>query len=127
MVVGSTKKKTFRITNCGKNSLNFSFDTRLLQQIGMSIDPSKPPKQFAPNSSMQFTVVFTTRKNAKHKKVKHIVPIHLSYGPSYTIEFVANLTIPELSMSTDTVEFNKVCVGTRKIIRVRFENKKEVP
>ena len=127
MVVGSTKKKTFRITNCGKNSLNFSFDTRILQQIGIAIDPSKPPKQFAPNSSMQFNVVFTTRKNAKHKKVKHIVPIHLSYGPSYTIEFVANLTIPELSMSTDTVEFNKVCVGTRKIIRVRFENKKEVP
>lgn len=126
MVVGSSKRKTFRMTNCGKNSLSFSFDTRLLQNIGIAIDPPKPPKQFVPNSSLEFKVTYSTRKNAKHGKVRHIVPIHLSYGPSYTIEFVANLTIPELAMSTDNVEFNKVCVGTRKIIRVRFENKKEV-
>lgn len=127
MVVGSSKKKTFRMTNCGKNNLNFTFDTRILQQIGITIDPAKPPKQFLPNTSMQFTVSFSTRKNAKHGKVRHIVPVHLTYGPSYTVEFVANLTIPELAMSTDNVEFNKVCVGTRKMIRVRFENKKEVP
>ena len=114
------------MTNCGKNALNFTFDSRILQQIGLSIDPIKPPRQFSPNSSMQFTVAYTTRKNAKHGKIRHVVPIHLSYGPSYTIEFVANLTIPELSMSIDNVEFNKVCVGTRKIIKVRFENNKEV-
>jgi hydrocephalus-inducing protein len=127
IVVGQSKSKKFRMTNCGKNSLTFSFDTRILQQIGLSIDPAKPPKQFVPNSSMEFSVKYTTRKNAKQTKVRHLVPIHLSYGPSYTVEFVANLTIPELSLSTDNVEFNKVCVGTRKIIRVRFENKKEVP
>jgi hypothetical protein len=108
MVVGSSKRKTFRMTNCGKNSLSFSFDTRLLQNIGIGIDPPKPPKQFVPNSSLEFKVTYSTRKNAKHGKVRHIVPIHLSYGPSYTIEFVANLTIPELSMSNDNVEFNKV-------------------
>lgn len=107
--------------------LNFQFDTRILQQIGLSIDPTRPPKPFSPNSSMQFTVVYTTRKNAKHGRVRNVVPIHLSYGPSYTIEFVANLTIPEISMSSDNIEFNKVCVGTRKIIKVRFENNKEVP
>jgi hypothetical protein len=108
MVVGSSKKRTFRMTNCGKNNLGFSFDTRILQQIGISIDPIKPPKIFPPNTSMQFTVVFATRKNAKHGKVKHLVPVNLSYGPSYNIEFVANMTIPELSMSTDSVEFNQV-------------------
>lgn len=96
------------MTNCGKNPLNFQFDTRVLQQLGLSIDPIKPPKQFAPSSSMQFTVVYTTRKNARHGRVRHEVPIHLSYGPSYKIEFVANLTIPEISMSSDSVEFNKV-------------------
>ena len=124
MVVGSSKSRTFRMTNCGRNNLGFSFDTRTLQQIGIAIDPIKPPKIFPPNTSMRFTVVFTTRKNAKHGKVKHVVPVNLSYGPSYNIEFVANMTIPELSMSADS---GQVCVGTRKIIKVRFENKKEVP
>ena len=87
--------------------LNFSFDQRILQPV-LSIDPMKPPRQFMPNSSMQFTVVYKTGKGTKHGKVRHLVPINLSYGPSYTIEFVANLTIPELSMSTDNVEFGKV-------------------
>lgn len=48
-------------------------------------------------------------------------------GPSYQIEFVANMTIPELTMSSDSLDFLKVCVNTRKTIKVRFENHKEVP
>lgn len=47
-------------------------------------------------------------------------------GPSYQIDFVANMTIPELTMSSDSLDFLKVCVNTRKSIKVRFENKKEV-
>ena len=69
---------------------------------------------------MQFTVVFGTRKNAKHGKVKHVVLVNLSYGPSYNIEFVANMTIQELSMSTDRIEFNQVWVDTSRIIKVMF-------
>ena len=30
-------------------------------------------------------------------------------------------------MSDDSLDFNKVCVGTRKTIKIRFENQKEVP
>ena len=29
-------------------------------------------------------------------------------------------------MSTDNIDFGKVCVGTRKTVKVRFENNKEV-
>ena len=42
MVVGSGKKRSFRITNCGKNNLGFSFEIRILQQIGITIDQIKP-------------------------------------------------------------------------------------
>jgi hypothetical protein len=80
-----------------------------------------------PNSSVLFNVVYATRKNAKFGKVKNVVPIDVKYGPSYAIEFIANLTIPELAMSTDNIDFGKVCVNTRKTIKVRFENQKEVP
>lgn len=30
-------------------------------------------------------------------------------------------------MSSENVDFGRVCVGTRKTIKVRFENNKEVP
>lgn len=80
-----------------------------------------------PNTSLLFNVVYTTRKNAKFGIMKYVVPIDVKFGPSYAIEFIANLTIPELAMSTETVDFAKVCVNTRKTVKVRFENKKEVP
>lgn len=75
-----------------------------------------------PNSSVLFNVVYATRKNAKFGKTKYVVPIDVKYGPSYAIEFVANLTIPELSMSAENIDFGKVCVNNRKTIKVRFEN-----
>lgn len=55
------------------------------------------------------------------------MPIDVKGGPSYAIEFVANLTTPELAMSSESLDFGKVCVQTRKTIKLRFENQKEVP
>ena len=75
-----------------------------------------------PNSSCLFNIVYSTRKNAKFGKTKILVPIDVKYGPSYAIEFIANLTIPELSMNTDNLDFGKVCVNTRKTVKVRFIN-----
>jgi hypothetical protein len=59
--------------------------------------------------------------------VIHAVPIDVKFGPTYNLLFTANLTIPELCMSSEFVDFEKVCVGTRKIIKLRFANEKEVP
>lgn len=42
------------------------------------------------------------------------------------IDFTANLTIPELSMSTDMLDFDRVCVNTRKTVKIRLENNKDV-
>lgn len=126
VVVGSTKKKSFRLTNVGKIPVTFNFDKKILTTAGISIEPDKVQK-ILPNSSVLFNVVYATRKNAKFGKIKHVVPIDVKYGPSYAIEFVANLTIPELAMSSDNLDYGKVCVNTRKTIKVRFENLKEVP
>ena len=126
VVVGSTKKKTFRLTNVGKIPVTFNFDKKILTQAGISIEPDKVQK-VPPNSSILFNVVYATRKNSKFGKTKYIVPIDVKYGPSYAIEFVANLTIPELAMTTDNLDFQKVCVNTRKTVKIRFENQKEVP
>jgi hypothetical protein len=41
-------------------------------------------------------------------------------GPTYTIDFIANMTIPELSMSTELLDFGKVCVNTRKTVKIRL-------
>jgi hydrocephalus-inducing protein len=73
----------------------------------------------------------TTRKNQKQLgKAKYNIPVDIKNGPQYTIEFVANLTIPEISIDTgsadDIVDFERVCVNTRKTVKVRIENNKDV-
>lgn len=71
-------------------------------------------------------MVYTTRKNSKYGRARYQVPIDIKNGPTYTIDFVANLTIPELSMSTDNLDFDRVLVNTRKTVKLRLENLREV-
>lgn len=126
VVVGQTKKKSFRLTNVGRIPITFNFDKKLLNQAGIVIEPDKAQK-ITPNSSVLFNIVYTTRKNARFGKIKYSVPIDIKSGPSYMIDFVANLTIPELAMSSDNLDFEKVCVNTKKTVKIRFQNNKEVP
>ena len=72
-------------------------------------------------------MTYTTRKTQRFGKNKIPVTIDVKDGPNYTIEFVSNLTIPELSLSQDTLDFDRVCVNTRKTVKIRLENNKEVP
>lgn len=41
VVVGATKKKSFRFTNVGHILMNFSFDKKILANYGISIEPDK--------------------------------------------------------------------------------------
>ena len=109
VVVGSTKRKSFRLTNVGRIPVTFNFDKKLLTQAGIAVEPDKV-QRLLPNSSTLFNVVYTTRKNAKFGKQKYVVPVDVKGGPSYTVDFVANLTIPELAMSSENLDFGKVCV-----------------
>jgi len=126
VIITRTAKKSFRLTNTGKIPVTFNFDKRILGHAGISIEPDKVQKM-APNSSAYFNVLLTTRKNSKFGKQKFNVPIDIKNGPKYTIEFCANVTIPELTLSEENMDFDRVCVNTRKTMKIRIENKKEVP
>jgi hydrocephalus-inducing protein len=125
VVVGGSKKRSFRLTNVGKIPINFTFDKKLLGQAGIAIDQDKGQK-IMPNTSQLFTVVFTSRKNSKFGRTHFLIPIEIKNGPTYMIDFIANITIPELNMSTDNLDFEKVAINTRKTVKLRIENSKEV-
>jgi hypothetical protein len=69
----------------------------------------------------------TTRKTSKFGKQRYQIPIDIKNGPKYTIEFIANVTIPELTLYPETLDFDRVCINTRKTVKIRLENNKEVP
>lgn len=41
VVVGATKKRSFRFTNTGKLAINFAFDKKILANYGINIEPDK--------------------------------------------------------------------------------------
>ena len=67
VVVGATKRKSFRLTNVGRLPVTFNFDKKVLGQAGIAIEPDKVQKVM-PHSSTIFTVVYATRKNARFGK-----------------------------------------------------------
>jgi len=125
IIVGKSVQKSFRLTNCGKIAINFNFDKKLLNQAGIIIEPDKAMKVM-PNQSVLFKVVMQTRKNSRFGRTRFFVPVDIKNGPQYTIDFTANLTIPELHMSKEDLDFEKVVVNTRKTVKIRLENKKDV-
>ena len=126
VIISKTAKRSFRLTNTGKMKISFNFRKDSLQAAGLDIEPDKVAN-LLPNASQFFNVVLTTRKSSKFGKQKNSIPIDIKNGPKYTIDFVANVTIPELTLYPDTLDFDRVCINTRKTVKIRLENNKEVP
>ena len=57
MVVGSSKKKAFKLFNVGKQPVTFNFDKKALQTAGLIIEPDRANK-LMPNCGMHFNVNF---------------------------------------------------------------------
>lgn len=126
VIISKTAKRSFRLTNTGKMKISFNFRKEALNAAGLDIEPDKVAN-LPPNASQFFNVTITTRKTSKFGKQRYSIPIDIKNGPKYTIDFVANITIPELSISPDNLDFERVCINTRKTVKIRLENNKEVP
>lgn len=126
VIISKTAKRSFRLTNTGKMKISFNFRKEALNAAGLDIEPDKVVN-LMPNASQFFNVVLTTRKTSKFGKQRYLIPIDIKNGPKYTIEFIANLTIPELALCPGDIDFERVCINTRKTIKIRLENNKEVP
>ena len=126
VIISKTAKRSFRLTNTGKMKISFNFRKEALNAAGLDIEPDKVAN-LLPNASQFFNVVLTTRKTSKFGKQRNSIPIDIKNGPKYTIEFIANVTIPELTLYPETLDFDHVCINTRKTVKIRLENNKEVP
>ena len=126
VISSKTSRRSFRLTNTGKMKISFNFRKEALNSAGLDIEPDKVAN-LLPNASQFFNVVLTTRKTSKFGKQRYSIPIDIKNGPKYTIDFVANVTIPELALYPETLDFDRVCINTRKTVKIRLENNKEVP
>lgn len=129
IVVGRSATKVVRVTNIGDFPVSFCPD-KSLDLSGSGFDVSLRPVKHLPGKpafeSEEFLVKFSTKTSDTLGPVEAYVPILVSGGPSVGLRLKANRTMPEMQLSTETVEFGDVDVGECTIVTVQLYNHKHV-
>jgi hypothetical protein len=110
VVVGSVKKKTFKITNTGHLPVTIELNKHTVAAKGFAIEPEKIAK-LAEGASATMTVVFHAKKNAELVPVSAEVPLEIKNGPPITLSLMANVTIPDVRLVPESMDFGRITCG----------------
>jgi len=121
VVSGTSRTKKFRLTNTGHVPVSFQADKFLASSHGFMMDPEKIVR-LPEGESIDFTVVFQAKKNIPLGPVEVQLPLDVKNGPVVAIALKANVTVPDVSVSCDNLDFGKVVVGQGKVITVQLCN-----
>lgn len=122
VIMGQTKKKIFKISNASLSSqLNWIFDKKYLGASGFSIEPEKVVKLLE-GGSVDFTVKFFARTNQKPGIKTMILPLEMLGAPSLHIVLTANVCLPEIELSSTSIDVGKVVLGRSAKVFVGLKN-----
>jgi hypothetical protein len=122
VVLGQTRKRAFKITNTSANGqLSWVFDKNLLAGTGFSLEPEKVVR-LPEGQAVSFNVTFSAKKNFALGEREVIVPLEVKNGAPMIIILRANVTVPELTVSQDAVDFGAVWVGCVKRVFLQLKN-----
>ena len=126
MILGKIKTHVIRAANMGKIYASFKIERQNYSKTGFIIDVENV--QYLPmQESIEIGVTFDPRgANLNLGPVEHVVPINILNGPILNLRLKANVTMPDLRISNDVVDFNEVKCGECRIITVQIHNHKEV-
>jgi hypothetical protein len=126
VVVGTHKIKRFSVTNIGHGPASFQLDKNLASSRGFQIEPERvvrlPEKQ-----SVEFTVTFHARKNIEMGLHTAQLPIVIKNGPPCIALVRALVTVPDISISTESLDFGKIAVSTCHTMFTQLQNVSAVP
>ncbi|KAG2522693.1 hypothetical protein BBO99_00005426 [Phytophthora kernoviae] len=126
VVVGTHKIKRFSVTNIGHGPASFQLDKNLAITRGFQIEPERvvrlPEKQ-----SVEFTVTFHARKNIEMGLHMAQLPIVIKNGPPCIAMVRALVTVPDISISSESLDFGKIAVSTCHTMFTQLQNASAVP
>ena len=128
IIAGNKSSKTLKVSNVGKCLVNFGIDMKGFKSHGLTISTTKIHKLpfSGANSTVSLTVSLQTKKTTRPGKQVFNVGVNVENGGKYVLEIVAFVTVPELSASSDRIDFKAVQVGISKKIFLKLENLKEI-
>jgi len=127
VILGTNKKKTFKVTNVGGLLVTFDMSKRHFIGSVFSMEPLTVVR-LPPGQSVDFTaLVSTSARRNKEKPEKVIMPVSVRNAPGINIEFRANITVPDVRISQTNIDFGCLYLGNQKQIFIQLLNFKEVP
>jgi hydrocephalus-inducing protein len=124
----TSRKKTVKITNRGIGPISFSLDKSILVGTGFSIEPDrvKMLPGYPHHESVEFVVTFQARHQAVGP-VKVDLPVSIQGGPTTILSLQADVTLPDLELSSEDIAFGEVLCGLRKTVTIQLYNSNFVP
>ncbi|XP_064641495.1 hydrocephalus-inducing protein-like isoform X2 [Lineus longissimus] len=129
VVLGTVRTHIVRATNTGMFPCSFSVDRDNIHHCGFNVEldrvrqlPGAPDHE-----TVDFVVSFDPRgANLSLGSVETEVPVNIVGGPQVCMRLSAHVTMPDMEISTDTLEFEEVRCGECKVVTVQLHNHKHV-
>ena len=120
------RKKVFKIFNATNlESFTWIFDKKAMQGSGFSIEPEKIEK-LPPMIGVDVAVTLLTKDGGRLGRKNTVVPIELKSGglgaPTVQLVLSANICLPEIAISDELIDFDRVMMGRSRKMFLRLHN-----
>ncbi|CBZ51361.1 conserved hypothetical protein [Neospora caninum Liverpool] len=123
IVVGQNRRKAIRITNRSSAPISLRTNKRAMASLRFSVEP-EIIHRLVPGEEATLTV---STASDKEGSVSGVLQLQSAEGTLYTVHLRASFVVPDLTISTDKVDFGTVKRDQRKTVFVRFKNTVAVP
>lgn len=121
VIRNTMKKKTFKFFNRSSSTISFSLDRSQLSGTGFMLESDK--LKVPAGESIDFHVAFQIKGASVESYHSSItVPICIWHGPTILLLLKAEVTVPDLTVSSRQVTFGEVLCGQRKTITLALTN-----
>ncbi|XP_078688637.1 hydrocephalus-inducing protein-like [Branchiostoma floridae x Branchiostoma belcheri] len=129
VVLGEVRIHIVRVTNTGYVPVSFSADQSRLHHSGfhLGLHHIHSLPGYPDHETMDFQVTFDPRgANLDLGEVEATVPLHIQGGPTIMLSLRATVTMPEMQVSEEVLDFGTVQCGQCQVITVQLYNHKQV-
>jgi hydrocephalus-inducing protein len=126
IALGQTAKEQIVVYNCCTESVTITIDKKMLKEKGFLVEPENM-KPLAAGKQVTMTVSATSSREDEEGAVELEWNLPVKGGPNYKIQLYADFVLPDLILSSESIDFGRVIVGQKKRAVLELKNEKAVP
>ncbi|XP_075290237.1 hydrocephalus-inducing protein homolog isoform X3 [Opisthocomus hoazin] len=127
IILGSIQTHIVKVTNTGQFPVSFHANTRVLRGTGFHVELDRV-KHLPCCETKTFEVRFDPQSaNLPLGEVDVLLPIKVARGPTFCVRLRANVAVPSLCLSKDSLEFSAVQCGQCREETIQLHNQLQIP